>query len=169
MDKWVWKYSHNLVTPSTSAWWVHGCMAVWVHGCEDPGAWTYGYMGSWVLLVHGYGYTGVGDVTPLPAHRAPALHTTLPLTRAKRAAMQTRRMFTLTEPLIAPILTEDLWWSGPTPLSSRACTCYVEACIHISERMLGQSISKDAAINRPTDDLCLCVFGAGRGRVRRGW
>ena len=60
--------------------------------------WVYGFMG---VLVYGYGCIGVGDVTPLPAHRAPALHTIQPLTRTKRAAMQTRRMGTLTEPLTA--------------------------------------------------------------------
>ena len=140
-------------------------MGVWLHRCEDSGAWTCEYMGSWVLLVYGYGCIGVGDVTPLPAHRAPALHTIQPLTRAKRAAMQTRRMCTLTEPLTAKARTSSLWSSGPTPVSSRARTSCVEACTHISETKLGQSMPKDAAINRRTHAFCLCV--AGRGRVRR--
>ena len=115
---------------------------------------VYGFMG---VLVYGYGCIGVGDVTPLPAHRAPALHTTQPLTRAKGAAMQTRRMCTLTEPLTAQIRTTSLSSSGPTPWSSRAWTSCVEACVHISEAKLGQSMSKYAAINRRIDDFCLCV------------
>ena len=41
------------------------------------------------VRVGGHGCIGVGDVTPLPAYRAPALHTTQPLTRAKRAGMHT--------------------------------------------------------------------------------
>ena len=128
--------------------------------------WVYGFMG---VLVYGYGCIGVGDVTPLPAHRAPALHTIQPLTRAKRAAMQTRRMCTLTEPLAAQILTASIWSasSGPTPLSSRTWTSCVEACTHISETKLGQGMPEDAEINRRADDLCLCLFGAERGRVRR--
>ena len=126
--------------------------------------WVYRFMG---VSLYGYGCIGVCDVTPLPAHRAPALHTTQPLTRAKRAAMQTRRMCTLPEPLTAKTRTQFLSSSGPTPLSSRAWTSYVEACIQISERKLGQGMSKDPAINRRTDDFCLWVFRAGRGRVRR--
>ena len=57
--------------------------------------WVYGFMG---VLVYGYECIGAGNVTPLPAHRAPVLHTIQLLTSAKRAAMQTRR----TEPLTAP-------------------------------------------------------------------
>ena len=136
-------FENNLAIPSytqsvrggyTDVWWVYGFTGVLLYGYECM---------VWVMYV-----------TPLPAHRAPALHTTQPLTRAKRAAMQTRRMCTLTEPLTAQIRTSgSLWSSGPTPLSSRACTCCVEACVHISERKLGQSMSKDAAINRRTDDF----------------
>ena len=116
------------------------------------------------LRLRGYGCIGVCDVTPLPAHRAPALHTTQPLTRAKRAAMQTRWMCTLTEPLTAKIHTRwHLSSSGCMPVSSRAWTLCVEACIHFSGRKLGQT----PVINQRTDEFCFCAFGAGRGRVRR--
>ena len=50
-------------------------------------------------MVRDYGCMGVCDFTPLPAYRVPALHTTQTLIRAKGAALQTRRMCTLTEPL----------------------------------------------------------------------
>ena len=52
------------------------------------------------VRVGGHGCIGVGDVTPLPAYRAPALHTTQPLARAKRSGMHT-----LTERLTAKIFS----------------------------------------------------------------
>ena len=83
--------------------------------------------------------------------------------------MQTRRIRTLTEPwtepLTAKIRTSSFGSSGRTPVPSRARTPCVEACV--SETKLGQSMSKDPAINRRTDEFCMWVFGAGRGRVRR--
>ena len=59
------------------------------------------------------------DVTPLAAHRAPALQCE-------------PEMCTLTEHLTAKIRTLFVWSSGPTPLSSRAWTFWVEACVHTS-------------------------------------
>ena len=42
----------------------------------------------------------------------------------------------------------------------------VEACVHISESKLGQSVSKDPAMTQRTEEFRLRVCGAGRGRVR---
>ena len=70
------------------------------------GVYGYGFMG---VLVYGYGCIRVGDVTPLSTHRAPVLYTTLPLTRPKRAAMQTSWMCTLTEPLTDGCVTHPIF------------------------------------------------------------
>ena len=93
--------------------------------------WVYGFIG---VSVYGYWCIGVGDVTPLPctSSASPAHDTTA---HKRKEANQTDRTLNSTSFLCS---------SGRTPVSSRACTSCVEACIQNSETRLGQSMSNQS-------------------------
>ena len=111
--------------------WVHGCVAVW-------------------LRVHGVGdvcYTATRTSSASPAH-----DTTAHKDKEGCNANQTDGYADRT--LNSKIRTQSLCSSGWMPLSSRVLINCVGACvIHISESKLGQSISKDPAINGKTDEF----------------